>query len=433
MKAEDINKLYTVTPEIHDSVAQALRDLDDKAPERYRKRKNAKRFAVVFAVVILLAVFTTVAYATHMFGFLTERVGKYGVNMQIVQATPDSVVNKKHAKPDPKYLPKGFRQIVDESDQSKVSEGVTVYNPYGDYAYTDGADSFVNFFVKDAGEFQIEGTYIVDYSEQWCNGNKTVFYTRQFQDNGEKYYCAVEYFEDWGYVVVCECYDKNELAEIMEHLDLQEADDYSEPVTIDLSDDPAADYACTIENEKISRPFGKAFIWTQQTYYSKHNEYEINVKSIQENDGIQGFDRKNLLAPDDDEWYSRYFNSDGSLITPYIRTSYGDGDGINTIGHVERKESERHFYIVTVDIKAVGNTTESFIGQFITDGYGGVIYQDTHYKNGAGTITLGVIADEDELDKLALALQSMEIIIDDENKTVVRREIETVIPLPVDQ
>ena len=353
--------------------------------------------------------------------------------MQIVQATPDSAVNKKYAKPEPKYLPKGFRQIVDESDLSKASEGVTVYNPYGHYAYTDGTDSFVNFFVKDASEFEMEGTYIVDYSEQWYNGNKTVFYTRQFQDNGEKYYCAVAYFEDWGYVVVCECSDKKELIEIMKYLELQEADDYAEPVTIDLSDDLAADYACTIENEKVSRPFGKAFIWTQQTYYSKHNEYEINVRSIQENDGIRGLDRSNLLAPDDDEWYSRYFNSDGSLITPYIRTSYGDGDGINTIGHIEQKESERHFYIVTVDIKAFGSTTESFIGQFITDGYGGVIYQDTNYKNGAGTVILGVIADKEELDKLALALQSMEIIVDDENKTVVRKEIETVIPLPINQ
>lgn len=86
MKAEDINKLYMVTPEIHDSVSQALRDLDDKSPVRYRKQKIVKRFAVVLAVVILLAAFTTAAYATHLFGFLTERVGKYGVNMQIVQA-----------------------------------------------------------------------------------------------------------------------------------------------------------------------------------------------------------------------------------------------------------------------------------------------------------------------------------------------------------
>ena len=433
MKAEDINKLYTVTPEIHDSVAQALRDLDDKSPERYRKRKNIGRFAVVFVVAVLLAAFTTAAYATHMFGFLTERVGKYGVNMQIVQATPDSVVNKKHAKPDPKYLPKGFRQIVDEPDQSRVSEGVTVYNPYGDYAYTDGADSFVNFFVKDAGEFEIEGTYIVDYSEQWYNGNKTVFYTRQFQDNGEQYYCAVEYFEDWGYVVVCECYDKKELAEIMEHLDLQEADDYSEPVTIDLSDDKTADYAVTVKNERVSRPFGKAFIWTPYSYY-QHNEYSILVKSVKEVDGSNGLDRDNFFAPpDDDEWYSRFFNSDGSLKTPYLRTSYGEGDGINTLGHIEEKEVERHFYLVTVEASAYGDTKEKFNSQFMTDGYGGVIYQETHYKNGTETIILGVVADGDELDKLALLLYSMELTIDDESKTVVRKEIETVIPLPVEQ
>ena len=51
MKAEEIKKLYALTPEMHESVAQALQKLDDKSPERYRKRKSIKRFAVVFAAI----------------------------------------------------------------------------------------------------------------------------------------------------------------------------------------------------------------------------------------------------------------------------------------------------------------------------------------------------------------------------------------------
>ena len=100
---------------------------------------------------------------------------------------------------------------------------------------------------------------------------------------------------------------------------------------------------------------------------------------------------------------------------------------------MDKEEIERHFYLVTVEIKAVGGTTERFTGQFTTDGYGGVIYQDLQDRNKTDTVTLGIIADEDELDQLALNLHSMEIITDDIAKTVVRRDIDTVIPLSVGQ
>ena len=66
MKAEELKKLYALTPEMRESVAHALRKLDSKSPERYRKQKNIKRFAVVFAVVVLLTAFSTVAYATNL-------------------------------------------------------------------------------------------------------------------------------------------------------------------------------------------------------------------------------------------------------------------------------------------------------------------------------------------------------------------------------
>ena len=432
MKADDIKKLYKVTPELHDSIEQTLRQLNEASTKRYRKRRNIRRAAVSFAVAALLAAFTTVSYATKLFGTLkTERIGRYGFNFQIT-ATPDSSENNTHVKPDPEYLPKGFRQIIDKAD-FYAPEGAVIYDPYGNYTYTDGTDNYVHFFVKDASEFQEEGTYIVDCTEHWFNGHKTVLCTKQYKDNGEKYYFAIEYFEDTGYVVVCECNSKTELQKIMEHLKLQEADDYTEPVTIDFGDDKTADYAVTVKNERVSRPFGKAFIWTPYSYY-QHNEYSILVKSIKEVDGSNGLDRENFFAPsDDDEWYSRFFNSDGSLKTPYIRTSYGEGDGIDTIGHIEEKEVERHFYLVTVEASAYGDTKEKFNSQFMTDGYGGVIYQETHYKNGTETIILGVVADGDELDKLALLLNSMELTIDDKKKTVVRREIETVIPLPAGQ
>lgn len=432
MKTEEIKRLYQVTSRFHERVADTLNQLDDASFMRYRRKRTVKQLAVAFAVIVLLATFSSAAYATNLFGLLTEPVGKYGLNMQIVGATPDSSEDKKRVKPNPRYLPQGFRQIVDKTDLRTLTEGVTVYDPNGIYIYSDGSADDIRFFVFDENDFQVEGTYIVDYSEEWYNGHKTVFYTRQFQTNGEKYYNAIEYFEDWGYAVVCECGNSRELKAIMKDLELQEAEDYTEPMTIDTDDDLTSNYAYSIETERVQRQFGKAFIWTQQTYYSKHNEYEITVKDIQENNGMKGLDREKLISQDD-EWYARYFNYDGSLKTPYTRTNFGEGDGINTIGRMDKEEVERHFYLVTVEIKAFGGTTERFTGQFTTDGYGGVIYQDLQDRNKTDTVTLGIIADEDELDQLALNLHSMEIITDDIAKTVVRRDIDTVIPLSVGQ
>ena len=43
-------------------------------------------FAAIELFNEVFGLYNGIAHATHLFGFLTERVGKYGVNMQIVQA-----------------------------------------------------------------------------------------------------------------------------------------------------------------------------------------------------------------------------------------------------------------------------------------------------------------------------------------------------------
>ena len=127
MKAEELKKLYALTPEMHESVAHALRKLDSKSPERYRKQKNIKRFAVVFAVVVLLTAFSTVAYATNLFGLLTEPVGKYGIDMRIAEGeTTASTVSKRYAKPNPTYLPKGCRQLIGNDDNENPIRRPTI-------------------------------------------------------------------------------------------------------------------------------------------------------------------------------------------------------------------------------------------------------------------------------------------------------------------
>ena len=65
--------------------------------------------------------------------------------------------------------------------------------------------------------------------------------------------------------------------------------------------------------------------------------------------------------------------------------------------------------------------------------YGGVIYQGQRHENDSDILTIGIIADEDELDDLALGITSQETVIDSKNETVVRKNIDTIIPLSVKQ
>lgn len=442
MKAEELKKLYALTPEIHESVAQALQKLDDKSPECYRKRKSIKRFAVVFAVVTLLAVFSTVAYATNLFGLLTEPVGKYGIDMRIAEGeTTASIASKRYAKPNPTYLPKGCCQLMgnDENENPILNaEGVTSYNPNGNYQYTDGDETWVHFHVYQAESYSEEARYIVDSFEKEYGGHKTIFLTRQFVDNGNQDHYAVKYFEDWGIVVDCYYDNVSELMKIMEGLELQEpekeAKEHLEPETVDVGDDPYAGYAFSTKDETRKYQLGETFTWTEQMvdaplplYCFKEGECEITVKAVKENDGIKGLDKNNLLFPDNEEWCARWFNSDGSLKTPYIRTDIDYGDGVNALGHSESKEVNRHFYLATVEVK-----NGSFTGQFMTHS-GSVLYQENNPENGVEIFTIGIVADEDELNDVVLSIASFETVIDDKTQTVVRKSIDTIIPLQVNQ
>ena len=51
MKAEDIRRLYKVSPKLHESVVHTLQQLDDTSVERYQKRKTVRRFIIAFAVI----------------------------------------------------------------------------------------------------------------------------------------------------------------------------------------------------------------------------------------------------------------------------------------------------------------------------------------------------------------------------------------------
>ena len=105
MKGEDIKRLYQVSSETHKSIEHTLRQIGDASSEHYKRSRKVQRLVVAFAVIALLAVLSTAAYATKLFGLLAEPVGKYGLDLQIVQATADSAqtqvapTEKKYAMP----------------------------------------------------------------------------------------------------------------------------------------------------------------------------------------------------------------------------------------------------------------------------------------------------------------------------------------------
>ena len=429
MKAEDIKRLYEVSPKLHESIVNTLQQLDETSVESYRKQQSARRFIVAFAVIASVVAFSTVAYATNLFGLLTEPVGKYGLDMHVVrESTPDTAEKPKHVRLKLGYVPEGYEQIKDEN-------GFTEPNKYS-YGGKPISDrwGFSFLIYTDADSYNVTETYIVESEEKTVNGHKIVFMTQQFEDNGNKQYLAAKYFDDWDAVVVGYCVNQGELAKIMEFLDLEEDTEYVEPETIDLGDDPYTDYAFSMEDETRQYQLGETFKWVGQIvnapsplYSFKEGECEITVKSVEENNGIKGLDRNNLLVPEDAEWYARYFNSDGSLKTPYTRTDIEYGDGIDSLGHSKSQEVNRHFYLVTVEVK-----NGSFTGQFMTH-VGGTLYQEQHCENGADIYTVGIIVDEDELDDLVLSITSSETVIDDKTQTVVRKSVDTVVPLQVNR
>ena len=224
MKAEDIKRLYEVSPKLHESIVNTLQQLDETSVESYRKQQSARRFIVAFAVIASVVAFSTVAYATNLFGLLTEPVGKYGLDMHVVrESTPDTAEKPKHVRLKLGYVPEGYEQIKDEN-------GFTEPNKYS-YGGKPISDrwGFSFLIYTDADSYNVTETYIVESEEKTVNGHKIVFMTQQFEDNGNKQYLAAKYFDDWDAVVVGYCVNQGELAKIMECLDLEEDTEYVEP------------------------------------------------------------------------------------------------------------------------------------------------------------------------------------------------------------
>lgn len=435
MKPQDIRDLYPVTPALHSRVARTLGALEDAQPIRFKKSRRIHRLVIAFAAIALLGAFTTAAYATNLFGLLSERVGKYGLNLSVVGETEQSPdTEKKHVKLKLGYIPEGYQPITDEdgfTDPYKYS--------YGGKSITDRWG--FSFLIYGSDEYDQTETGIIGSTEETVNGRRIIFMTQQFDYDGEPQYLAAEYFDEWDTVVVGYSVNESELHKIMEHLDLEEDTDYVEPPTIgEEYHDEVDDYTYLgVRDEYRFVGVGDSFGYSEYVYHENSDEippdFTVTVKSVEERDSFDGLDKDSCMYV-----FSRYFDENNRLITPYTRLDQENGDGIDTLTRRWETVTDRHFFVVTVEANANTDMENSnglriWAGAIEKQPDGSYAYPDSHadviliYQDASAdpygqwtkgethTFVYGVLADDELLDQSCLIFESKEYFADHRAET----------------
>lgn len=415
MKAEDLKHIYPVPKTAHDYVLSVLDTLDDKSPKVYKKRKAIK-IALVCAVIAIISATAVVASATNLFGLFSKSVGKYGMNVTVYDDIPADKINVKLKLG---YIPNGYKPLIQED--GLVDENTYTYN--GDYI--SKKDVFI-FNIIPSASYEHNETHIVDSFETQYNGHKTIIMTRQFEENGDKDYIAVEHFEDFGYVVECYTSNYNELLSIMEKLELQEIQDYTEITTVEKVEPTEEGYGYSYNTTDTFTfvEVGESFDWSDLVingidevpeFAKSADNFTVKVKSIEETDNCNNLNDNGFLYNGNEEFKANFFDENGMLITPYTRTDRNNGDGINSLDQTWQTTDDRRFYIVTLDVTSNTEYTDLSINGSIwasavnetdfADEYGDVSLVYVEGKNEFNQIEIskgetkeikiGVIADED--------------------------------------
>lgn len=436
MNRQELYNAYTITQECHETIIRTLSKLDENTPVLYNKRVKRVRLAIVFMLILMILSTTVAAAYTEFFGLLGRRVGLYGFDV-IIDDSKETVVYD-NVKLSLGYIPDGYEPAVEDG---VISE----------HKYTYGGESIsdrfgVIFFIDKTEDFVLEEKYVVEYDETEFDGHKTIFLARQFEKNGEiDGYLSIKYFEDMGYVVTCYCEDYDELLKITEHLSLVE-DTTPIATTFSKPEAPTAkgeDYSFkSVEKYKVLS-IGDSFGYSDNVLNGENpTEYTITVKSIEERSSFDGLKVNCVL----NEWqYSTYFYENGDLITPYTRSDRKSGDGVNSLDECWETVDDRHFYILTFDVKsnvADGqgfNVRDIWVSNAVIDGenltsnsnFGNVdlIYIEPSNlygyldipKGETQTVTIGVVCDDDVLNDSYLQFEKRYIDVDDTKHTAVER------------
>ena len=456
MKLKDLQNLYGETPEaFHNALLTSLYKLDEKKSVRYKKRRRAARVALVCAIVAALGTVTAVAATTKLFGLLQEPVGKYGLHMSVVEDTAATETTEQR----PKYVKLKLGYMTEGFTETPNSDG---------YKYHDANDEAgFSFMISRVEDFEYTEEYIVDSYETTVNGHKLIVMTRQIYEDGSLDYIANEYFENWGYVVWCIAHHgapKEELMKIMENLDLEEDKDFVPETTPDdwNFDDARMNYGYENVTSYQMHHVGEAFEWGRYADENgKADDFTVKITSIKEQTSTEGIPEEYFnWTTDYSLAYPDFFDESGNLITPYTRIDEVEGDGINTQRVSWEEVDDRHFFVVTMDVTCNTNPDFVYNGEEypeywfdVKDIFAEVVLKDndgnyfsnyTTDENGVGhvnlfgetsvvcstpgdennlsriekgetrTFTLGIVIDDDVLNKAYITFASNRVKTDDE-------------------
>lgn len=448
MKSEKLKNIYSNPPQdFHNAILCALVKLDDKAPVRY-KRRRALKIAVVCAIILALCT-SSVFAAEKVWSLFSKPVDNYGLN----------VVATSSADNDDNEVPEYIKLVL-----SYLPEGVIETPNTGGRKYSLNGEAKEMWFTFDItkinSDFENTIGFISDSYETIVNGNRVIVFNRTLDDNGDNNQKGFyEYFEKWGMLVSCLCDDitDEELNKVIEGVSLAEgseddhfyiADSDEEIPTKPLDEHGYEDnYSYTIG--ELNKPFDYS------TFSMDDSMFSINVKSVEVHDNANDLNSDDFYfdeyeQDDGNGVYSTYFNSDGSIISPYIHKNIIEGDGINSINHIEEETLNRHLVLVTMDVTALGevsegepyafgifeslrlyNLTTNSNGKLVgADDYpvsGAAVYVSSTGKNNlynahiskgeTETITVGFFVDEDKMEDLYFTIMStnLDLRIDGED------------------
>ena len=475
---EKLNKLYPEVPEsFHNKVTETLEGLDEHKDIPIRKHNRGLKIAVACAAITVVGAFTVAsAAAINFFGLFSEKVGNYGLHVGVEQSTEESSANEVKSDPDKSekhykivasYVPEGFKNEVDNP--------LVCHYHYGDKVF-ENRD--LDYHIRASKEQYYDETYdnVIKSENDKVNGRDVVYMTFQYGENEEKLiYGAVVYFKDEGYIVYVNNSDLNELKKIVAGLSLEEDTEYEEHRANNETSDNQNnkfDYSGTDFDSKLVKVEGNTLTTKVEEKEEKNGEtkYEnsanlsIRIKNTEEmtNDNElvmdcfpheQGMNEKIIYSLHD-----RYFNSDGTFKSQFVRDLYEDDgeDNYDSLGHSEHIDMTRHFYIVSLEVSsdstiknlknilsfsAVKSTTAENSDCFYTDengnswshsiqtGEADCIYVEelddnsTIEKGQIKIIKLGLIVDDDILDSTYAEIGVTENYYVDYGDEIIKRNI----------
>ena len=433
MKKEDLKTIYgKSSPGFHSRVFETLNSLDEKGKKPYKSTKNVRRILAIACAIALAMAMATVAVATGVFGLFGRQVGNYGANVKVENEETTTSAKPKYVKVILDNVPTGYQLSHEYLDHY-------TYCYQGDY--NNGIWSF-HIEVEDADEYEETKGYIVETTEEECNGHKAIIYKIHPDENSEDYcYSAVVYFEDFGRVVTVNTMmtegsspSYEDITNIVKGLRLEDYPDYVEPK---YEEDEYID--STAEDIIVPADFGEDLYVTSVTKDDGAN-FIVRVKSVEERTDAKGLLYNDFFHEVNANLYDQYFDADKNLITPYTRTDVYQGDGINTRDKSKKVKDDRHFYLVNVDITCLnkdiddltgemlstsvvkyvdGDTTLSATGGEVREIYAKGFDQKTSLKKGkAKTVTYGIIVDDDAIDDTYLNIEVDYVTRDEVQKMI---------------